>query len=172
MPGALAKTQRRRPTLYRQEIMNEILMKLSMGETLNEICKENDKPSTATVYKWLRETPGLREQWEIAKEQKSHHLMEEALDLARTLKPEMKAGKVILEVPLNRSRAVDIRIKALMEMAARLNPKAYGPRNQANNVIPIQIVTNMNLGQDGPPADGIGENIYEVKAPRKITIDG
>lgn len=165
------KRQGRPPSKYKPDLMEEILDKVSMGGTLTEICKAPGMPKSGTVHAWVRNEPGLRERWMTALELKSHHLIDEALDLSRSLQPMTMRGE-LMDVSIARTRAVDIRIKALMDMAGRLNPKAYGPRQQISNVVPIQIVTNMNLGQDGVPAIEAGENFYEVSVPIKGLLGG
>lgn len=163
--GAPLKTHGRKPIIYREELAEEILTKVSEGGTLTSICKDNHLPSTTRFYKWLRDVPSLREKWNMAKELKSHHLIDEALELSRTLNTDPKNP---MGISLNWARSVDIRIKALMEMASRLNPKEYGPKQQISNVIPIQINTNLNLGQDGPASVGKEENVYFVETPVKL----
>ena len=56
-PIAVKKTGR--PSKYTPEIATEIAERLSMGEPLRQICRDEHMPEWRTVYDWLAKDDGL-----------------------------------------------------------------------------------------------------------------
>ena len=59
-----------RPTIYSDELADEICSRIAGGESLNSICKEDDKPHISTVLLWVvnGKHEGFFDKYRIARE--------------------------------------------------------------------------------------------------------
>lgn len=164
-----------RPRIYKPELMERILDEVSSGKTLTEVCEQDGYPKPQTVYKWLREHEEAFSNWEAVKLIRSHMLFDEAVELARWLAygKRLEGSSRRTEPPKDAPRITAIKhaIQTLMEVAAKLNPAEYGQRKADSVVVPIQIVTNMNLGQGGLPKPADTANVYEITVePKQLQV--
>lgn len=165
---AIAKTRGRPPVRFNPDLMNKIFDQVSEGPSLKEVCKAQGMPAPRTVYRWLRDDEELWARWQVVKELRSHSLFDHALDLAQRLADTVEKPN---SAPINQTnvRAVMVAIETFKDAAGKLNPHDYGQRRAGQVVVPIQIVTNMNMGQDGKPAAEEGTSIYEITVPYQVT---
>lgn len=164
-----------KPRLYKPELMERILDEVSAGKTLTEVCEQDGYPKAQTVYKWIREHEDAFQDWEAVKLIKSHMLFDEAVELARWLAygKRLEGSNKRMPAPESAPRITAIRaaIQTLLEAAAKLNPAEYGQRKANSIVVPIQIVTNMNLGQSGQPLPDSTANVYEITVePKQLQV--
>ena len=155
----------RPPSGYTTEIMEEVIRQVAAGASLRAVCAKEGMPREETFRKWVRENPVLQRKWLEAKEYRSHSLFDHMTDLAQQLEDNAKA------VTATEINAIKIAIETYKHAAGRLNPRDYGERVPANPVIPIQIVTTLNLGQQGPAEKLDGNDIWRVKVPQQKVID-
>ena len=71
-----------RPSKYSQDLADEICARLSEGQSLRTVCKANDMPARASVFKWLRENSTFSDQYAKAKQESADAMFEEILDIA------------------------------------------------------------------------------------------
>ena len=112
----MAKTGR--PSIYSEELADEVCQELAGGKSLVAICKRDDMPSYTTVMKWLsQDTDGFALKYARAKEAQAEYLADEIISIAdeKTNSSE--------EVQRNR-----LRVDARKWVAAKLKPKKYGDR--------------------------------------------
>lgn len=103
-----------RPTKYTKKLAEEICVRLSGGESLRAICRDQAMPNKATVMRWLQaDRPGFREMYELALEARAEGLADEIIDIAD-------------EADKDTAHAVKVRVDARKWVAARLLPKKYG----------------------------------------------
>lgn len=157
----------RPPKDYTSEIMDKIVERVSVGETLRAICKEPNMPSECTFRKWVRENPSLAKAWHLAKELRAHSLFDKAIDLADILS---KGNGT--DLTANQIRALQVAIDTYKFAASRLNPRDYGERVPISPVVPVQIVTTLNLGQEGPLRLAAKEDIYRLVPTKIIEAQG
>jgi hypothetical protein len=77
----MAKTGR--PEVYTTELGDEICNRLSAGETLIQICKDEHLPCRKTIYNWL--SSGLDEflrNYTQAKDQQAEYYADQCIDIA------------------------------------------------------------------------------------------
>jgi hypothetical protein len=138
-----------RPTKYTQDIADTICEKLASGQSLNKMCKAEDMPGMATVFRWLTQFPEFREKYTLAREAQADALFEEVLDIADEkeyvddVNPE--TGEVMQvkfdSVAVQRNR---LRVDVRKWMAGKLRPKKYGDRmalanDEENPLMPPSI---------------------------------
>ncbi len=103
-----------RPSKYSDETVTEICERLSMGETLNAICRDAAMPSKSMVMRWLLKHESFRDQYARAREQQADVWFEQCLEIA-----DDEAGDV------NRAR---LRIDTRKWAAGKMQPKKYGDK--------------------------------------------
>jgi hypothetical protein len=122
-----------RPTKYTQELADTICEQLASGDSMRTVCKEDEMPAMSTLFRWLREIPEFRQQYEKAKEEAADAFAEEILDIADDGSNDwmIKHGKDDQESwqlngeHVQRSR---LRIDSRKWIASKLKPKKYGDK--------------------------------------------
>lgn len=120
-----------RPSSFTQEIASEICERISDGESLRSICKSDDMPDKATVFRWLADATNesFRDQYARAREVQADTLFEECLDIAddssRDTKTLEDGREVVDNEVVQRSR---LRVDTRKWMAGKLRPKVYGDK--------------------------------------------
>lgn len=71
-----------RPTKYNDKLREEICTRLSSGESLRSICRDEHIPHIATVLLWVSENrDGFYEHYARAREAQAHYHVDEMLDM-------------------------------------------------------------------------------------------
>jgi hypothetical protein len=74
-----------RPSLYTEELADEICLRMAEGESLRAICAEAGKPNFSTVMQWvIEDRGGFHAMYRRAREVQAHNLAERALEIAFT----------------------------------------------------------------------------------------
>ena len=112
---------RERPTLYTDEVMDEILRRVSHGETLTQACASNpDFPSHATVIDWVHgDRHGLADRYARARDRQIARWADDIIDTSNKATPET----------VNALRLV---VESKKWLIARLRPAQYGDRVTAD----------------------------------------
>lgn len=72
-----------RPSIFTQEIADDICKRLSLGQSLKRMCEECDHlPHRDTVNDWMISKPGFSDRIVRAREIGAHAIVEEARDIA------------------------------------------------------------------------------------------
>jgi hypothetical protein len=132
-----------RPSTYSQETADTICTRLADGESLRQICQDDEMPGKATVMRWLgeKDKQAFRDQYAHAREAQADHLAEEILQIADdgtndTYKDDK--GDVLTDHDvIARSR---LRVDARKWLASKMAPKKYGDK-----------ITQEHTGADGGP---------------------
>lgn len=113
------------------EIKDEICRRISDGETLRSICREEDKPTWVTIYRWLDLDPEFKLRFAHARDLGFDAIAEEALEIADTpmegVKTEHSAmgTKEVREDMLGHRK---LQIETRLKLLAKWSPKKYGER--------------------------------------------
>lgn len=147
---------RRLPVKYSPELALAICEAVAEGLSLVKVCELPDMPSRGTVYKWLTVYPKFFDAYERAREISAQSLEDEAIDMARmlTAQNDFTGTKV---------QAYNIAMQQLRWSAAHRDRNRYGERAAGTTVVPVQINTTLNLGQNGEPATDNAKSIYTVE---------
>lgn len=122
-----------RPLSYTQGIGDEICERLSLGESLIAICKDDWMPHRATVHRWLLDDQltAFRDNYARARELQADSFFDEITDVART---PMEGAIVTVSPDGVTERREDmlghrrLMIDALKWQAGKLRPKKYGDK--------------------------------------------
>jgi hypothetical protein len=116
-----------RPSKFSQAVAQEIEDRLSMGEPLVKICKDDHMPSWTTVHRWGDESPDFRDTLARAKRERgTHAIAEEAL--------------IIADDPLIDPAHKRVMVDTRLRLIGHWNSKVYGQRS-----------TQEHVGPDGGP---------------------
>jgi hypothetical protein len=122
------------PSTYSQHIATVICIRISEGESLRTILKDDGMPAQSTVYEWLMRHPVFAEQYTRAREEQADTLADEIIAIADE-QPEIiavtdKKTGALIEHKLDGAflQWQKNRIEARKWTAMKLKPKKYGDR--------------------------------------------
>jgi hypothetical protein len=120
-----------RPSKYTPELAAEICMRLSDGEPLRKICRDEHMPEWRTFYDWLARDKELSAQVARAREAGYQAMAEETLEIAdnfhlgQTEVLDDKGSRVTIEDMLGHRK---LRIETRLKLLACWDPSKYGNR--------------------------------------------
>lgn len=140
-----------RPTLYTKDLSDAICARLAKGESMRSISRDADMPVTTTLFRWLRENPEFKQQYETAKEESADCLAEELVEIAddgrndwiETNDPDNPGYKYNGE-HVQRSR---LRVDARKWIASKLKPKKYGEKISQEHIINGELKTTVDASK-------------------------
>lgn len=108
-----------RPSDYSDTTANTICYRLSNGESLNAICKDDSMPARATVFKWLHcgKYPQFVDQYRRAREDQAEAMADDLTWIADNADDPRKAK---------------VQVDTRMWIASKLLPKKYGDTKQVS----------------------------------------
>lgn len=141
-----------RPSKYTPELVDEICRRLSLGEGLAQICRDDDMPSQTIVYQWLQRHPEFLERYTYAREEQAETHADEIVSIAdetpQTVPVYDKDGNQI-DIKLDSAyiQWQRQRIDARKWNAAKQRPKKYGDRvtHGGDDENPVVIENNLNV---------------------------
>ncbi len=134
-----------RPSDYNFEVTSAICVRLGLGESLREICRDEAMPDKSTVMRWLATHQEFRDQYASAREAQADYYAEEIIEISddatndwmERKRSDGSAEEVENKEVLNRSR---LRVDTRKWLMARMAPKKYGDK-----------ITQEVTGADGSP---------------------
>lgn len=122
--------ERGRPSIYAPELAEKILYRMSQGESLRAICRDEGMPNECTVRTWaLNDREGFFSHYEKARALQAHAVADKSYQDALEAK-DAGLGRLAFD--------------AGKWFAGKLLPKVYGDK---------VLNENQQLGKDGQPVD-------------------
>ena len=154
-PDAAPKKKMGRPSIYSQDLADEICVRLSSGESLRQICRDDDMPAQSQVYVWLNRHPDFAEQYTRAREEQAETHADEIVSIAdetpALLEVRDKDGNVI-DIKLDSAYIAwqKQRIDSRKWNASKQRPKKYGDRvtHGGDDESPVVVEHNLNVFGD------------------------
>lgn len=106
---------------FTQEIADEICSRLSKGETLVDICKDEWMPATRTVYLWKDVHPEFDTQFVRAREIGFDLIANDCVSIADNTTP---------DADVQRDR---LRVETRLKLLAKWDPRRYGDKQQVEH---------------------------------------
>jgi hypothetical protein len=141
-----------RPSKYTPELVAEICQRISTGEPLRQICRDEHMPHWTQVYEWLSRDEGLSLQVARAREAGYDAMAEEALEISNTPRLGVKrvlnsgAGEDEDSVTVTEEDMLGhrkLQIETRLKLLACWNPKKYGNKVQhagdAENPLKVEV---------------------------------
>jgi hypothetical protein len=109
-----------RPSIYTDELADAICQRLACGEPLAKICRDDAMPSYSCVRRWEQENAEFRALSARAKQDGTHYLADESLEIADAPLPSEDAQAEIAHRK--------IRIDTRMRLIGKWNRQDYGDK--------------------------------------------
>ena len=131
-----------RPSEYTEEMAIKICQDISTGKSLRAVCRDVNRPSIATVYKWMRDFPIFLKQYELATSERADYQLEELNDI----------GQEAIDYAMNESENKNVsavitayKLKAdnMKWTMSKIKPKKYGEKLDVmsdGKVLPTPII--------------------------------
>lgn len=120
---------RGRPSLYSDELADDICKEIADGKSLRSICAKNGMPDKSTVFRWLADNEFFRDQYARAREEQADHYADEIIEIADDSSRDIVIGddgkEIINHEHIARAR---LRVDARKWKASKLAPKKYGDK--------------------------------------------
>ena len=141
-----------RPSKYTKELADEICLRLSQGESLRSIVKDNHMPAQANVYVWLIKHKDFQEQYTHAREEQAETHADEIVDIAdetpeTTPVYDKEGNQIDIKLDAGFIQWQKLRIDARKWNASKQRPKKYGDKivHSGDDVNPVVVENNMNV---------------------------
>lgn len=149
---AQSRTKGGRPSKYTQELVQAIAARLSRGEPLAKICRDDGMPEPNTVRNWMEARPDILSLIARAREDGEDLLAAECLEIAddgrRDYVPNDDGREVVDHDHIQRSK---LRIDTRLKLLAKWNPKKYGEKvaiGGAHDLPPVQAALDASKLSD------------------------
>ena len=122
-----------RPSKYTPELAAEMCDRLSNGEPLRQICRDDRMPEWRTVYDWLARDPELSAQVARAREAGYEAMAEELIEISDTLhfgETQVMGDKNSTTTVADMLGHRKLRIETRLKLLACWNPSKYGTKVQ------------------------------------------
>lgn len=145
-----------RPSTCSEDVAAEICERLSKGEPLAQICRDDGMPCPNTVRTWAREREPLAEAIARAREDGFDVIASECLEIADDAtndwmeKHDSEGNNIGWQLNGEHVQRSKLRVETRLKLLAKWDPKRYGDRLDLGNADgqPFQIV-NKRFGRGG-----------------------
>lgn len=163
MPKQKTPKKNGRPSEYTQEYGDRICERLAEGFSLRTVCEQEDMPSIATVFAWMRKDEMFLKQYARAKQESADAMAEEILDISDNGTNDWmekhygeEKSWVTNGEALQRSR---LRVDTRKWLMAKMKPKKYGDQldlTSKGERLPVPLLNAIK--QDVPNNDSNTES--------------
>lgn len=122
--------QQGRPSLFTQEIADEICERLAKGEPLAQICKDDNMPAVRTVSDWKAAHAAFSADFAHAREEGFDQIASECLDIADETSNDTVYGESGARANTEWISRSKLRIETRLKLLAKWDPKRYGDKVQ------------------------------------------
>lgn len=151
MAAAKPKKPHGRPSKFSDELVEQILARLSEGEPLAQILRSDGMPGLTTWYDWCNARPELSERFGRARDAGFDMIAMDALRIADT--PEI--GQIVKTKPDGKEVTQEdmlghrkLQVETRLKLLAKWDPRRYGDKialGGAPDLPPVQTNTQVTL---------------------------
>ena len=157
--------RRRGEKFYTRELTDMICQRLADGESLREICREDNMPSESAVRGWVvQDVDGLHARYARAREAQMDRWAEEIIeigdDATNDWMTRRDGSKSVDQEVVNRAR---LRIDARKWLMSKLAPKTYGEKVEIAHVNQPAEMSDHELTDIAHLATGSGDGAVTSK---------
>lgn len=148
-----------RPSDYTPELAEIICIRLSEGESLRSVCRDEELPSKSTVLRWIARHDEFRDQYVRAKAQGAEAIAEEMFDIADDAsndwmeKLDAEGQGIGWQLNGDHVRRSQLRIDTRKWYLSKIMPKKYGDKLEVNSTGMPMVVIRDFTGRKNEPAD-------------------
>jgi len=133
-----------RPTILTDRLIDELCQRLSQGVSMRSVCRDDDMPCMATIWRWLRENDNFAKRYTAAKQESADAMIEDILAISDQDDDEEST---------NRSR---LRVDTRKWIAAKLRPEKYSEKldlTPSGGTVKITIGGKSTTDEDNQESD-------------------
>jgi hypothetical protein len=123
---------RKPPVEFSPELFSLICERLSLGETLTSICKQDGMPTPRAVQLWAAADEGRGSQFARARADGFDALASDTLDIADSSTPDD-------------AQCAKLRVDTRLKLLAKWDPKRYGDRMQIDADVTVETLSDADL---------------------------
>jgi len=132
---------------HRQTIIDAVCERLSRGEPLARICRDEGMPDRTTVWDWEQADPELAQRIARAREEGEDSMAADCLLIADDASGDYRMGERGLIVDTDHIQRSKLRIETRLKLLAKFNPKRWGDavtvKGDKDN--PLQVTRTVDL---------------------------
>jgi hypothetical protein len=133
-----------RPSKYTKAIVEEVCERLSKGEPLTRICRDEHMPEPRTIYLWAAADEEINSHIARAREAGEVAILEDCLNIAdENGKDRRIVAEGVETTDTDVIQRAKLRIDTRLKLLAKWNPKKWGDKidmTSAGNPIPAPII--------------------------------
>ena len=142
-----------RPSIRTDEMIESIVNRISEGESLRSICRDDENPTIGTFLKWCSDDEKLSQQYARAMQIRAECVFEEMEEIADDaqndymdkINADGSVGDRVLDTEhVQRSK---LRIDTRKWILSRMNPKKYGDKQEITAVGDAVVVVRDFTGR-------------------------
>lgn len=125
--------QQGRPSLFTQEIADEICERIADGDSLRAICRDDNMPRRTTVFRWLDADEQFRGQYARACEARESELFDQIIEIADTPQIGTKSVSKASGIEITEADMIEhrrLQVEARKWALGKMAPKKYGDKMQ------------------------------------------
>lgn len=153
-----------RPTTYRKVIGYKICKRIADGESLRSIVKDEDMPSSSTIFRWLldEQYKEFWEQYEKARNIQAELMFDELLEIADDgtndyMERESSSGETYLASNTEHVQRSRLRIDARKWYLSKVLPKKFGEKlDVTSDNKPLKL--GFDASFNAPPRETEGDS--------------
>ena len=159
-----------RPSIYTDELAETICSRMAEGESILQICRDDDMPDNATIYRWLPTKPGFCDKYmrarEVQADRYGHEVIETPLPAVITVVKEINVPRLPSLRGITRSKRIEIPAWTAEDL--EVDEGRVGLAGSATWVVEIFFPQRVHQGEmlEGDPegqADALIEKLRELK---------
>ena len=127
-----------RPSKYTPELVAEIVLRISKGEPLRQICRDEHMPNWSVVYDWQNARPELSQRIAHARELGEEAIAQECLEIADNatndwMEVNGREGETAYKLNGEHVQRSKLRIETRLKLLAKWNPRKWGEKVDLNH---------------------------------------
>jgi transposase-like protein len=132
---------------YTEELAAEIVERISTGETLRAICRDEHMPAWRTVYDWLREHKEFAAAIAHARELGYDAIAEETIEMVDAT-PERCETQFGDKVDAGYVQWQKNRVEQRLKLLAKWSPKKYGEKLEIEGKVEIGVTERLSRARN------------------------
>ncbi len=142
-PAVTPKLPIGRPSGFSLELADRVCRGICAGQSIRTVCKADDMPDIATVFRWMRQYPDFCEQYTRATLERTELHAEDMIDIADDSSADyaerLENGKASVLADHDHINRARLRVDTRKWIASKLLPKKYGDQPA------VQVDLNLGL---------------------------
>ena len=138
-----------RPTEFSDEVADANLERIAGGESLVSVCRSDDMPHRATVFRWIADPsrPEFRDMYARAREAQAEYMADEILEIADDSSHDVKTierkGELVEVVDHDVVQRSKLRVDTRKWLLSKLAPRKYGDKLELGSDPDKPVVTRI-----------------------------